>query len=184
MVVNCKECGQEIDQNSIKCIHCGADQRIFFRQHKILTGMIIIAILGFIWVALSGGKSNPITPPAANPNSASANSSDQQNPESIKVTAEELVAAYRASELNANRAYKGKAAEIAGTVAGSGVSSGRTYIIISSSTNFSHTNVQCFFNDSVEIGKVSNLKKGDSVVVHGFIEGKTLNIQVNNCILE
>ena len=48
MTVNCKACGKEIGKGVKKCIHCGADQRSFFGKHKIITGILVIAILGGI----------------------------------------------------------------------------------------------------------------------------------------
>ena len=38
----CKVCGKEIAK-APKCIHCGADQRNFWR-HKILTGILVILV--------------------------------------------------------------------------------------------------------------------------------------------
>ncbi|MEA4826468.1 MAG: hypothetical protein VB130_07525, partial [Clostridium sp.] len=47
-LIKCKTCGQEIAKGVKKCVHCGKDQRNFFMKHKILTGIIVLAILGGI----------------------------------------------------------------------------------------------------------------------------------------
>ncbi|HWR40838.1 MAG TPA: DUF4352 domain-containing protein, partial [Patescibacteria group bacterium] len=57
MTVNCKGCGKEIGKGVKKCIHCGADQRSFFGKHKIITGILVIAILGGIGSIF--GENNP-----------------------------------------------------------------------------------------------------------------------------
>ncbi len=36
-LTKCKECKKEISSELKKCIHCGKDQRGFFRKHPILT---------------------------------------------------------------------------------------------------------------------------------------------------
>lgn len=179
MVTNCKECGKEIDKGALTCPHCKADQRSFFRQHKFLSCLLAVLIIGLFCTAYFGGKSN--SGPAPPSNFWDSDALNQNKSSGIKITAPELVAAYKASELRANQLYKGKPAEITGTIINIGSHSGRTYLMLSSGISSSFTNVQCFFNDMAETGKVYNLKIGDSVTISGVIEGKTLNVQVNNC---
>ena len=65
MLVNCKACGKEIAKGVKKCVNCGADQRNFFSRHKILTGILALAIIIGIGSAMgSGGKSSPAQAPA------------------------------------------------------------------------------------------------------------------------
>lgn len=47
-LTNCKACGKELAKGVKKCIECGKDQRNFFMRHKILTGFLVLFIIGFI----------------------------------------------------------------------------------------------------------------------------------------
>lgn len=47
-MTNCKACGKEIAKGVNKCPHCGKDQRNFFMQHKIITVILVLIILGAI----------------------------------------------------------------------------------------------------------------------------------------
>lgn len=60
-LINCKACGKEIAKGVKKCPHCGKDQRNFFMKHKIITGILILAILGGIGSALGNKDGNTIS---------------------------------------------------------------------------------------------------------------------------
>ena len=47
-LTNCKACGNELAKGVKKCTSCGKDQRNFFMKHKILTGILVLAIIGAI----------------------------------------------------------------------------------------------------------------------------------------
>ena len=65
MLVNCKACGKEIAKGVKKCVNCGADQRNFLGRHKILTGILALAIIIGIGSAMGdGGKSSSTQAPA------------------------------------------------------------------------------------------------------------------------
>ncbi|TJX14982.1 hypothetical protein E9840_04570 [Tissierella creatinini] len=51
-MTTCKACGKEIAKGVKKCVHCGKDQRSFFKKHKILTGILVLVIIGSIGAAL------------------------------------------------------------------------------------------------------------------------------------
>lgn len=57
-LTNCKACGKELAKGVKKCTSCGKDQRNFFMKHKILTGVLILAIIGAI--TSDGGNSNAV----------------------------------------------------------------------------------------------------------------------------
>ena len=185
-LVNCKSCGKEIGKGVKKCVHCGTDQRNFFVKHKILTGILAIVIIGGISSAMgSGGKSSPAQAPATS-TTTSAPAPVKAKPvvEAIKVSAVDLAATYEANEVKADQTYKGKLADITGTVDSVGVALGSTYVVLSSGKEFSITNVQCFFKDQAEITKVAELKKGDKVTIQGVVDGKSMNVGVNQCVLK
>ena len=64
MLVNCKSCGKEIAKGVKKCVNCGADQRNFFSRHKILTGILALAIIIGIGSAMGSGGSSTATAPS------------------------------------------------------------------------------------------------------------------------
>lgn len=49
---NCKECGTEVSSKGV-CPKCGKDQRNFFVKHKVMTFILVVALLGVI-VGVSG----------------------------------------------------------------------------------------------------------------------------------
>lgn len=54
---NCPKCGELIQASAKRCKHCQADLRNWFARHKVLTGFMIIIVLGII-IGVSGGKDN------------------------------------------------------------------------------------------------------------------------------
>ena len=180
-MVNCKACGKEIAKGVKSCVHCGKDQRNFFMKHKILTAILVIVILGAIGSA--GGKKTT-TANTNNTTTAKTETKQEVKEEVIKVSAVDLAKAYEDNEVKADKSYKDKTAEIAGKVNDIGVVAGQTYVVLSAEKDFAITNVQCFFKEQAEIDKVSNLKKGDTVTIQGKIDGKSMNVGVNNCTLK
>jgi len=61
-LTNCKACQKEIAKSVKKCPSCGHDQRNFFMRHKIVTGIIVLAVLGIIG---NTGDSTTTTAPVA-----------------------------------------------------------------------------------------------------------------------
>ncbi len=176
-MIKCKACGKEIAKGVKKCVHCGKDQRNFFMKHKILTAIVVIVILGAI--ATAGGKKD-----STNTAATKTETKQEVKEEVLKVSAVDLAKAYEDNEVSADKSYKDKTAEINGKVSDIGVVGGQTYIVLSSGKDMSVTDVQCFFEEQSEIDKVSNLKKGDTVTVQGKIDGKSMNVGVNNCTIK
>jgi hypothetical protein len=182
-MTNCKTCGKEIAKGVKKCPHCGKDQRNFFMKHKIITGVLILLILGGIGSALNGGNNKSTSTNIAD------NSNDNSKPteaaaKPISISAVDLVKAYDDNEVKADKTYKDVTASITGEVKEVGVMLNQTYVVLSSGEEFSISDVQCFFKDEKEIDKVAELKDGDKVTIQGVIDGKSLNIGVKNCILK
>lgn len=81
-MTNCKACGKEIAKGVKKCIHCGKDQRNFFMKHKIITGILVLAVIGVISSLGNKGNSNPTTTANNKPaTSSSANQADTKKEE-------------------------------------------------------------------------------------------------------
>jgi len=44
----CPKCKEEIADDANKCKHCGTDLRNWFIRHPILTGLLVLIVLGFV----------------------------------------------------------------------------------------------------------------------------------------
>ncbi|MDS0527580.1 OB-fold putative lipoprotein [Clostridium sp. SHJSY1] len=178
-MVNCKACGKEIAKGVNKCVHCGKDQRNFFMKHKIITGILVLVIIGVIGSAMGGNKNN-----TTGPNTTETKKIEEKEVEAVNVSAADLAKAYEDNEVNADKDYKGKTVLINGKISDIGVIAGQTFVVLSSEKDFAITNVQCFFKEKSEIDKIANLKKGDAVKIQGVVDGKSMNVGVNNCVLK
>lgn len=189
-MINCKACGKEIAKGVKKCPHCGKDQRNFFMKHKILSGILILVLIGTIGSALGGGEEET-GKIASNDTSQIAETTDKETEkveevkeEVIVVSAAELSKAYEENEVRADKDYKGKMVEVNGKVENIGVVLDQTYVTLSAEKDFSITSIQCFFKDESEIDKVSDLNEGDIITVKGKVDGKSMNVGVNDCIFK
>lgn len=180
-LVNCKACNKEIAKGVKKCPNCGKDQRNFFMQHKVLTVIGVIVILGVLGSA--GGKKSSTTATTTGTKTETATKTEVKE-EAIKVSAVTLAKAYEDNEVSADKSYKDKTVEVSGKVSDIGVVAGQTYVVLSAEKDFAITNVQCFFNEQAEIDKVANLKKGDTCTIQGKVDGKSMNVGVNGCTLK
>lgn len=52
----CKHCKEMIPKSAKRCSKCGGDQRSFFARHKIISGILILVVLGVIGGMLGGDK--------------------------------------------------------------------------------------------------------------------------------
>lgn len=181
-VVSCKACGKEIGKGVKKCVHCGTDQRNFFGKHKILTGVLVIIVLIIVGSIMSSGNKTSTT--TSTPNTSAQSKPEETKVEAIKITAKDLSDSYEANEVKADQSYKGKIADITGTIRDVGVVMEQTYVVLSNDKEYSVIGVQCFFKDKTEITKVAELKKGDKVTISGKIEGKSINVEVKDCSIK
>lgn len=87
-LVNCKDCGKEIGKDVKKCIHCGSDQRNFFGKHKIITAILILALLGGIGSALGGDEGSPASAPVTSSTSDPAPEPEPEQPKVVELSSE------------------------------------------------------------------------------------------------
>lgn len=188
-MTTCKACGKEIAKGVKKCPHCGKDQRNFFMKHKIISIIAIFIVLGVIG-SVTGGKddsaktTSTTTSTESTASTKSTSEDVKKEEEAITVSAVDLGKAYNDNEVSADKQYKGKNAVISGTIKDIGVTMGQTYVVLSSGDDFALTDIQCFFKDQTEIDKVAGLSKGNSVTIKGKIDGKSMNVGVNDCTLQ
>ncbi|MHC1683664.1 MAG: Ltp family lipoprotein [Clostridiaceae bacterium] len=72
-MIVCKACGKDIAKGVKKCVHCGKDQRNFFMKHKIITGFLVLVVIGMI--GSLGNEGNNTT--SSNSKSASTTTSSE-----------------------------------------------------------------------------------------------------------
>lgn len=189
-LTTCKACGKEIAKGVKKCPHCGKDQRNFFMKHKIISIIAIFIVLGVIG-SVTGGKDDSAKTTSTTASTSSSTESTKstqadakKEEEAITVSAVDLAKAYNDNEVSADKQYKGKKAVISGTIKDIGVSMGQTYVVLSSGDDFALTDIQCFFKEQSEIDKVAELSKGSTATIQGKIDGKSMNVGVNDCKLK
>lgn len=54
----CPKCQEDIQLGAKKCKHCGADVRNWFVRHKVITGILILFVIGIIGSAMGGENSD------------------------------------------------------------------------------------------------------------------------------
>jgi len=141
-------------------------KRSWFARHKILTGIGIVLILGFLG-GLSKDKGN-----------ASRNSPAPAEPE-IAISAQDLSLAFKENELRANQTYKGKLAVIYGDVLRVDEIFGQTIVTLQGAPWA--PGIACAFSDKSLNERIASLDAGTVVTVIGTITGKSLAVDVKNC---
>ena len=64
----CKECGTEISKDAKTCPKCGKDQRNFFVKHRVITAILLIALICVAVAASNGTNNNSTTPTSTKSN--------------------------------------------------------------------------------------------------------------------
>lgn len=119
---------------------------------KCLLGLFSIALVA-CGGAEQGQGSNSSSTEAAKP------------VEYIKVTANELLKAYKENEVSANQKYQGKPLEVSGKI--DSIEAGladKPYVVLKAGGEFEFVQPQAHFNED-EINKVANLKKGQAITL-------------------
>src|SRR5438874_5360505 len=75
----CKSCKQEIDPKATKCPHCQTDQRNWFRRHPVITGILVLFLIGIIGGAANSGSKNSSPSGSNTTTSANQTQAQQQN---------------------------------------------------------------------------------------------------------
>ena len=180
----CKSCGKELDTSAKICPHCGKDQRNFFSKHKVLTGIIILLIIGAVASSGNSGSDTNDDSTSADTKQEEVANKDIEQKEAIVVSASTLFDDYDSNEVKADKKYEDKLLEVTGKVDDIGVSLGQTYVCLSTGDPYSLFSIQCFFDDQGEIDKVSELNKGDEITLHGTCTGMSMNVALDGCKLK
>jgi len=159
--------------------------RIFFIEHKILTCIVAIIILGGVYLETYGNIFGIIyTQEYTDKQWAKA---EEKSTATLTktISSTELSKAYVENNIvKADEHYKNRSVEIIGKVDIVGQELSQSYIILSSEKGI--PNVQLFFKKESEINKLGKLNTGDTVTAQGVVAGKlkSKNVAVNDCILK
>ena len=154
----CKYCKSEIPAGAKVCPNCRKKQGI-----KIWQIVLIVIVLGIFGSVVGGSGSS---------NKKDASSSDTQKQE-VKIeytqyNVNDLMQELDDNALNAEKKYKDQYVELTGKL--SNIDSSGKYIdILRTDEEFSIIGVQCYVTDDSQKDSISQLKKGDMIVVKGKI---------------
>jgi len=181
MKKQCKACKSEIDAKATKCPKCGADQRIWFARHPIITVILVLILVGIVAGAANGGKGSSSTQPATGSNQAQA--TVQPTQQATVVNATTLVGEYDKNKLAANQKYTGKLVQTTGYISNiSGGDFGSNYYIVlhpSAGQGYFGTDIQAFFKDKTVLTSLSN---GDKVTIQGTMGDMSIgSVVINDC---
>jgi len=179
----CKACKSQIDPKATKCPKCGADQRIWFRRHPILTVILALILIGAIGGAANGSKSSSTSQPATGGQTqATAQATSKPTQQALVVNATTLVGEYDKNKLSAQDKYTGKLVKTTAFI--NNISSdvlGSYYLSLNPSNDqyYFGTSIQCYFADKSQL---TSLAKGQQVTVQGTMQDMSLGIvEMKDC---
>lgn len=153
----------------------GIQEKLHIKLSKSLKVLIVLILLITI-ASITGKSGTPKTEVVSNSQKQTA-----VPEQAIKVTASKLVADYKANEVSADLAYKGKLIEVKGTIDTIGKDIIDTpYIALSDGSPYSFERVQCMFTKEQET-ELSAISKGQSITLQGRMSGKLGNVIVREC---
>ena len=144
------------------------------------SSLVSLAMVFALWLALVLGCNLPQNQQGG----SSPASSSTPNPSAppISVTALALASAYEENEVAADQQYNGKNLLVTGKVESIDTVLGSTSVTLKGK-DMSIVSVQCFVDDSQK-GAIAKLKKGQTATVQGVCDGKSLNVELKNCVIK
>lgn len=137
-LMNCPECGKEVSDNAVNCVHCGSPlvltnnpfaQKVSparLRKNKKIgkiLGIIIVALIFLaVILAIIGSNETGDKSPANELSVEETTQTVSPSPEIeyIEITATELIEAYDENEVSADNNFKNQMLRITGTVSSIG----------------------------------------------------------------
>lgn len=169
----CKSCKSDIDAKATKCPHCQADQRGWFRRHPILTGLLVLFVIGIVGAIAGSGGSDKST----SQSTAQTTSAETTPKEPMKTTAREIADAFDANQVAAEKEWGGKYVEFSAVVSNI-TDSGLSFYNVATK-EFSGAQISCRVKDK---NQLLSLKNGQSVTVRGVVGNQTIGvIDVDDC---
>lgn len=177
----CKSCQTEIDSKAKKCPHCQADQRGWFRRHPILTGILVLFIIGMVGaIGSSGGKNSSQSAVDSNKNTQAAITTTNETkatPAPEKINVRDLADDFDSNQVAAEAKWKDKLIEFSAQISNI-TDTGISFSNIASK-QFSMTQISCRVQDKQQL---LPLKNDQTVTVKGVVGSQTIGvIEVKNC---
>lgn len=172
----------EIDNKAKKCPHCQTDQRNWFRRHLILTGILVLFIIGIVGaIGGSGSKNSSQSTTSGNQNSnqPTSNGSNEvkATPMPEKISARDLADDFDTNQVAAKDKWGDKFVEFSAQISNI-TDSGISFYNVASK-QFSATQISCRIKDKQQL---LPLKNGQTVTVRGTVGNQTFGvIDVNSC---
>lgn len=181
MSKKCKSCQMEIDNKAKKCPHCQTDQRNWFRRHLILTGILVLFIIGIVGTVGSGGNKNSgQSTTSGNKNNQAAITTTNEvkvTPAPEKISARDLADDFDNNAVAAKDKWMDKFVEFSDQISNI-TDSGISFSNIASK-QFSMTQISCRVQDKQQL---LPLKNGQTVTVRGIVGSQTIGvIEIKNC---
>lgn len=197
-MMECKTCGAMIAKSAKTCPQCGAQQT----PTALLIVAYVIAGIGFFFLFLlifSGvlgdtdgtDEQNDSEPSTVDAQEEPANvpeepeEPEEAEPAPIEITAEQLWSEYSANEVAASDLYEGETLLISGTIQGisEDILTNDPCITLSSGDALGVYGIQCFFTNDADRETISKLSNGEYITIKGRCTGKTIVVQLTNCVL-
>ena len=163
----CKECGTEMSKSAKTCPKCGKEQRNFFLQHKVLTFILVIIMLGII-IGATGGSSTNTSNPTSTTGVIGQSEDKQEDIKYTAITVDKLEDALEDNAASAKEKYNGKYLEITGKLGT--IDSDLKYIsLLSITDSWDFTGIHCSIKNDEQREKIKKMKKGDTIIIKGKI---------------
>jgi len=189
----CPKCREEIQSSAKKCKHCQADIRNWFVKHKILTGILILFVIGIVG-SIGGGGDDKVATQVSKNDTAKQEVEPTQEEKTIEpekltpeiiATSAEIAKEYSENEVAADEKYKGKIIEISGKI--TGVDNGildNEFIVKLSDGEYDFSGPWCYMKPS-EKEKVIDLKKEQQVTLIGKGDSATIGSPIlKDCVVK
>ena len=152
------------------------------------SSLVSLATAFALWLAIILGcagtphnrQADSSSSSSSSPSASSSSSSPSASP--ISITSLALASAYDDNEVAADQQYEGKELLVTGKVESIATVFGSTSVTLKGK-EVSFVSVQCFVDDSQK-GAVARLKKGTLATVQGTCDGKSLNVELKNCVIK
>lgn len=167
----CKFCTKEIAKDAKRCPECGGDLRNWFARHKILTGLLVLIVLG-VYFAIQSDKED-----------------EHARTQATEVSVEDLYNTYDQNEAKGNQTFKDKFVKLTGTVQSvdGNLTDTSSIIKIDTPDEYDLSPIWCHIleADTQSNNLASKLSEGNSVTVTGKVDGILLgSIMLRKCKVE
>ena len=148
------------------------------------SSLVSLATVFALWLGIILGCGGTSQNRQSGSGSSSSSSSTSPSPSAspVPITALALASAYDDNEVAADQQYEGKELLVTGKVESIDTVFGSTSVTLKGK-EMSIVSVQCFVDDSQK-GAVAKLKKGTLATVQGTCDGKSLNVELKNCVIK